>query len=118
MNFALTKAQHALWWMKLNNCLSQPHAEAPPELTSHHNCKLGHWLDTEGLAQYGHWQEIKQLHQKHQQLHQLGLEILRLRDLERIPEAREKLVEVLPLSEVITDLLTQIEQKVTTTAPR
>ena len=53
------------------------HANATmPKVVGHHECKLGQWLDTEGMRLYGKTDAYRKLCADHERFHQQGKEIV------------------------------------------
>jgi hypothetical protein len=75
------------------------------QLTDHHQCRLGHWYYGPGQASYGHLPEFHALESVHQQVHQTGVEIIRLRDAGQMVEARAACTELLGLKDHVLKLL-------------
>lgn len=46
------------------------------EISEHHNCDLGHWMDSEESNDLKHLDEFKQLEQSHQAFHKLAAKML------------------------------------------
>lgn len=75
------------------------------QLTDHHACRFGHWYDGYGKARYGHLSEYVALDSVHQKVHEIGPEILRLRDTGQLTQARAACSELLVLKDCILKLL-------------
>lgn len=81
------------------------------EAVSHKDCVLGKWYYGEGLNQFGHIQEMKDIELPHEEMHAIIKEVISLKE-KGDPRAAEKIYnEVGPLSQKIVALLGQIEQK-------
>jgi len=81
IDFFLAKAQHSLWKIKLISFL---HGELDIKLTdfvSHRDCRLGKWLYSTGMAEYGSIPEMQSLETLHQQLHAIASIILEMKHL-------------------------------------
>uniref|UniRef100_UPI0009DE8650 CZB domain-containing protein n=1 Tax=endosymbiont of unidentified scaly snail isolate Monju TaxID=1248727 RepID=UPI0009DE8650 len=84
------------------------HAEA----VSHRDCALGKWLYSQGLAQYGHIDEMQTMEQRHERLHAVIREIIDLKEAGRTDEAERRYREIEQLSGEIVGLLQTVEGKV------
>lgn len=112
INFALVKANHALWTMKLSAFLYDSTASLPEtSLTSHQQCKLGQWLYGTGLSEYGHLSEIHSLEKVHRKLHESASHIIELKQAHHLPEAQRELVQMQQVSHEIVKLLDRLERK-------
>jgi len=112
INFALVKANHALWTMKLSAFLNNSAASLPEtSLTSHQQCKLGQWLYKTGLSEYGHFSEIHALEKVHCHLHESARHIIELKQANHLSEAQRELVQMQQISHEIMTLLDRLERK-------
>jgi len=72
----------------LNNELAEP----PP--LNPHQCRFGQWLDKEGRERYGATEHFPDIEELHLQVHQVAVELCRLRTdgrSEEISQRREEL---------------------------
>jgi len=82
------------------------------QLTDHHQCRLGHWYYGPGQARYGHLPEFQALESVHQQVHQTGVEIIRLRDAGQMDEARAACTGLLGLKDRVLKSLDGLSKAV------
>lgn len=67
------------------------------ELKSHHHCRFGHWYYGHGKERYGHLTGFYDLEPIHAKVHEVGAELIRLRDageVEGVAELCPKLMEL------------------------
>jgi len=70
-DFELARAVHRTWVIRMEGFLQGEETLSENEAISHHQCELGKWYDTQGLALYGHIEEMHELGKDHEQLHSL-----------------------------------------------
>lgn len=111
IDLTLAKTKHAMWGLQLSTYVGGNDDTAPAQcLTSHRRCKLGIWLYSDGLSNYGHIPQIRNLERVHRQLHELAQEIVRLKQSHQIAAAQQKLIAMQAVSAEIMNLLDQMEQ--------
>ncbi|MBI3188754.1 MAG: EAL domain-containing protein [Gammaproteobacteria bacterium] len=100
----LLVAQHDhLGWVK-NVLLTVEQNDQPvndTQLVDHHHCSFGHWCYGPGKQNYGHLPEFSAIEPVHVKVHQLGSEIIRLRETGDFEQARALCVELLTLKDQI-----------------
>jgi methyl-accepting chemotaxis protein len=106
------KAAHLAWLGKLRVYLDGTGNLSKEQVVSHRHCVLGKWYYAEGLEKFGHLNEMKELEQPHEQLHDLIKRIIELKSTGKQAEAEMALEQIIPLSEKIVSLLDAIEGKV------
>jgi EAL domain-containing protein (putative c-di-GMP-specific phosphodiesterase class I) len=82
-DFPLLVAQydHLRWINGILHVISDKTPQLPrEELHDQHHCRFGMWYGNGGRARYGHLAEFAEIDPIHTRLHQLGPEIMRLRD--------------------------------------
>ena len=111
LDLSKAKSAHLAWKARLRGFLDGKEALSQREAVSHKDCALGQWYYGEGLQQFGHLKEMKNVELPHKELHAIIKEIISLKE-KGDPQAAEAIYnEVGPLSEKIVSLLGQIEQK-------
>jgi hypothetical protein len=111
-DFSLAKAQHQIWNLKLRLFLKGQQTLTEAEVMCHHDCKLGRWIDSQGLAKYGAIAEMKELVRIHAELHDTVTEVVLLKREGNIAAATEAFLKVDPLHQQIINLLNAIEHQV------
>jgi diguanylate cyclase (GGDEF)-like protein/PAS domain S-box-containing protein len=113
----LLVAQHAhLGWVK-NVMLAVEHDHLTLNesvLTNHHQCDFGRWCYGHGHEQYGHLAEFAAIEPVHIKVHQIGTEIIRLRDSGNLEQARELCGELLGLKSQILISMNELQRAVVT----
>ncbi|MBF0352667.1 MAG: nitrate- and nitrite sensing domain-containing protein [SAR324 cluster bacterium] len=110
MDFSLARSQHMAWKTRLRNYLDGRETLSVKEAVSHKDCMLGRWLYAEGIAAYGHFEEMKKLEFDHEKLHQLVKTIISLKEVDKT-RAEMEYKKLVTMSNVIVSLLDTIEQK-------
>lgn len=70
------RVEHSAWIAAMGAHLRGERL-APPTL-DHHQCRFGKWFDGEGMARYGNLPTFAHVNALHNQVHQLGGELVRL----------------------------------------
>jgi hypothetical protein len=112
LDFSMAKLKHAAWKMKLRDFLDGKPGLTPAQATSHHDCDLGKWIYSDGLAKYGTVPEMKTLEKEHETLHRTVKAIMDLKAAGKTAQAEAEFLKIEPISKKIVDLLTAIEGKV------
>ncbi len=69
----VAKADHVLWVARVMEALTtRSLALHPEELSSHHECRLGKWMDGAGEKLFGGSAAFRELHVMHQNVHKTG----------------------------------------------
>jgi len=105
------KAAHFAWKTRLRSYLDGERSMTLNEAVSHKHCILGKWYYSEGLAKFGHIDEMKQLEAPHEELHRLIKDVINAKELGDIQKAESVYRKIPPLSTQIIDLLSAVERK-------
>lgn len=93
---------HTLWVNNVLRAIEEPNFFLPvAKLGTCHQCRFGQWYDTLGKERYGHLAAFTEMYEIHQQVHDKGHKILRLRDAGDMAVAREKCAMLISLKEQI-----------------
>jgi methyl-accepting chemotaxis protein len=112
INFATIRFKHLQWKSKLRDFLDGKQALTEAQAVSHHDCDLGKWYYGDGMRDFGHIQEMKDLDGIHAELHSTVREIVTLKNSGDLEKAEEKFERIGPMSEEIVGLLNKIEAQV------
>ena len=111
----LLVAQHDhLSWFK-NVLLAVEHTHLPindTQLVDHHHCNFGHWCYGQGKQHYSHLPEFAAIEPVHIKVHQLGSEIIRLRESGNYEQARALCADLLDMKDHIFSLLDALQNAV------
>lgn len=112
----LLVAQHDhLAWVK-NIVLATEHTRVPlakmQQLADHHECHFGGWWYGYGQQHYGHLPEFVAIEPVHIRVHQVGAEIIRLRNTGEIEQARALCATLLELKDQIISLFDDLQKAV------
>lgn len=105
------RAAHLSWKRRLRDYLDGHGTLARNQLVSHRDCDLGQWYYGEGLQEYGHIPEMRELEEPHTTLHRIIDTLVTHHRNGCQDEAEACFVQVEPLSRQIVDLLQTIEHK-------
>ncbi|MFW6191345.1 MAG: methyl-accepting chemotaxis protein [Thiohalospira sp.] len=95
----VVKGDHLMWKIKLAKMILGEESLPEEELTDHHQCRLGKWIDGPGKECYGQSEAFQAMADPHQQVHALGRTIRDLVAEGRIDEATERLEQMEVLSQ-------------------
>jgi hypothetical protein len=85
---------------------------ADGELRDHHHCRFGHWYYGHGRERYGYLLGYHDLEAIHAQVHEVGTEIIRLRDAGDIPAAEALCPQLLELKDRVLEKLAELQNLV------
>ncbi len=111
LDFESAKLAHLAWKARLRSFLDGRESLTHKEAVSHHDCVLGKWYYSEGLANYGEVPGMKEIEPPHAEMHQLIKQIITLKSEGKTHEAEKLYKKVEPLSEQIIGLLDDVEQQ-------
>jgi methyl-accepting chemotaxis protein len=112
LDFNRARLQHRSWRMRLRQYLDGVGQVNLPEVLSPHQCELGRWLDSVGFQKYGRFTEMKKLESVHAEMHEASRRVVQFNGAGQHDQAHCEYDKVAQLSDRITDLLRQVEQKV------
>ena len=115
-DFALAKAQHHIWNLKLRLFLKNQQSLKESEVLSPQHCQLGQWLYSQGLAEYGHIPEMVELEQVHAELHQTMQEVIHLKKIGETGAATQEFLKTYALNDRIAALLDILAAQLSQTA--
>jgi methyl-accepting chemotaxis protein len=120
MNIDLTSAamKHSTWKLRLRTFLDGKGGLTAEQATSHKECDLGKWLETEGLKKYAAIPEMKTLDREHQTLHRMIKTVIDFKSAGKLKEAEIALQKVTALSDSIVKLIHAIDAKTSANSGR
>ena len=111
-DFPLLVAQqdHLQWVKQVTTAVSGSMlALSNMELKDHHHCRFGSWFYGKGRERYGHLPVFADLEPIHTHVHEVGSEILRLRDAGDVFAAEALCRKLLKLKDQVLDKLAQMQ---------
>jgi methyl-accepting chemotaxis protein len=112
IDFDYAKTEHVIWLVRLNRFLGGKRKILASELVSQEQCKLGKWLQGEGVSKYSGFAEIKELVKKHIELHVLVKIIIAMKEAGDDEQAKKKYKELEKISNRIVALINSLKQKI------
>ena len=109
---------HKRWVERILYALEKEQAGTPIELVNHHHCRFGRWYYGIGMKYYGNLPEFKQIEPLHERVHELGQEIIRLRDTGKMERARALAQELIHERDRVLELLGRLQIEVALTNER
>jgi len=79
------------------------------ELKDHHNCRFGFWFYGKGKERYGHLPVFAELELIHAHVHEVGSEIIRLKDAGEVIAAEALCQRLLELKDLVLDKLAELQ---------
>ena len=111
IDFARVKMAHRGWRLRLRRFLDGSEDIDGKQLGSHRDCELGKWIYAEGLPNYGNLQDVRDLEQKHKDMHALVKEVVQLKHAGNIAEAEREFAAVSASAEAVVALLDSVERQ-------
>src|SRR5512140_3144286 len=78
LDLSAAKSAHLNWKARLRSFLDGKSTLTEAEAVSHKHCAFGKWYYSEGLKNYGHIAELKEVEQPHAELHTTIKDIVRM----------------------------------------
>ena len=111
-DFMSAKLAHQRWRVRLRLFLDGVENLSLSEATSPHDCALGQWIDSTGLKEFGHLNEMHTLERLHVEMHGKVREVIELQQRNDTDGAEREYMALEPLSNQIIDLLGVVESRV------
>jgi methyl-accepting chemotaxis protein len=105
------KSAHLNWKTRLRSFLDGKATLTEAEAVSHQQCAFGKWYYSEGLKQYGHIQELRDVEEPHAELHRIIKEIVQAMKTGDKANAEKLYAKVDGISKRIVALLDIAESK-------
>ena len=112
----LAQYDHIKWVQRVIDALDK--VEITPssgELADHRRCRFGSWYEEDGKRSYGHLREYGEIEAIHIRVHEVGTEIIRLRDAGDPDAAKALCQELLSLKDQVLGKLTALQHVVAAT---
>jgi len=106
---------HKRWVARILHALEKEQAGTSIELVSHHRCRFGRWYYGNGMKYYGNLVEFKQIEPLHERVHDLGMDIILLRDTGQMEQARALAQELIQERDQVLELLARLQIEVALT---
>ena len=103
---------HKRWVARVLHALEKEPAGTPIELVNHHQCRFGRWYYGNGKKYHGNLIEFQQIEPLHERVHDLGQEIIRLRDVGAKEQARGMAEQLVKLRDHVLELLARLQIEV------
>lgn len=87
------------------------------ELNDHHQCRFGHWYYGYGNMRYGKLAEFRAIDPIHQEVHRIGPEIMRLKEIGETTTVHEQVQALLESKDRILDYLNRLQRAVAGQTP-
>ncbi len=111
----LAQYDHIKWVQRVVDSVEDKEiTPAAAELVDHHQCRFGLWYLGDGKASYGHLSEFVAIEPLHVKVHEVGTEIIRLRDAGDPESARALCQQLLSLKEQVLTQMTALQHTVAT----
>ena len=112
-DFFAARTAHLAWRQRIRDFLDGAKGLTHDEAVSHRDCALGKWLYSNGLKQYGHFEDMQVMEKEHEKLHAVIREIIELKNKGQDDRAETKYKDIESLSGKIVSLLKSVERSVT-----
>ncbi len=103
------KTAHKLWRAKVGKLLRGHERLSEHEVPSHHDCKLGKWCDSDGMAVFGNDASFLELGKYHEEMHNQVRKVVKLYNDGKVDQAKEEAQKVYELSDTVVRLLDSLE---------
>jgi methyl-accepting chemotaxis protein len=111
LDLSAAKMAHLNWKTRLRSFLDGQATLTDAEAVSHKDCAFGKWYYSEGLKQYGHIQELRDVEEPHAELHRTIKEIVTARNAGDKAAAEKLYANVDQISRRIVGMLDLAEVK-------
>ncbi|PIQ12724.1 MAG: GGDEF domain-containing protein [Hydrogenophilales bacterium CG_4_9_14_3_um_filter_59_35] len=109
---------HKHWVARVLHALEKELPHTPIELVNHHHCRFGRWYHGIGMKYYGNLPEFEQIGPLHERVHDLGKDIILLRDTGQMEQARALAQELIHERDRVLELLARLQIEVALTNER
>jgi len=111
LDLSSAKSSHLNWKTRLRSFLDGRGTLTEAEAVSHQQCAFGKWYYSEGLKDFGHIQELRDIEEPHAELHRTIKEIIKAMTAGDKAAAENDYAKVDGLSLRIVKLLDAVESK-------
>lgn len=107
----LGKTDHLLWtWRVYNMILGFEHLKSA-EVGNHHDCRLGHWVESQDSEKCRSLSKFKQLETPHRQVHDLAREAALVYEQGDVAKAEQVLERMGQASEKVVNILNELQNQ-------
>ncbi|WP_206811187.1 methyl-accepting chemotaxis protein [Paradesulfitobacterium ferrireducens] len=107
----LYKTDHLLWTWRIHNMVLGFEHLKSSEVGNHHECRLGHWVDSQDAAKCRSLPAFNQLETPHQQVHELAREAAVVYEQGNIAKAEQILERMVQASGEVVNILGELQQQ-------
>ncbi|WP_456372493.1 methyl-accepting chemotaxis protein [Thiolapillus sp.] len=111
LDFANARTKHKLWKTRLRAFLDGEERMNEDEAVSHHDCDLGKWLYSTGMARHGSMSKMQELEKVHAEMHTLIRQVIRAKQAGDNNKAESVYNRVERYSDQIVSLLEDLEKE-------
>ncbi|AET67134.1 methyl-accepting chemotaxis protein [Desulfosporosinus orientis DSM 765] len=106
----LYKTDHLLWTWRIYNMILGFDILKSSEITDHHQCRLGQWVDNIGNEKCGSLAALRQLEEPHRKVHDFARQAAAAYEEGNLAKAEEILTVMTQASQEVVDLLSQLQK--------
>lgn len=106
----LSKTDHRLWTWRIYNMLLGYEKVDPQSVGTHHDCRLGHWVDSPEAHSLSSHPLFKKLEDPHRKVHELARQAAEAYQTQNIPLAEQLLAEMSHASEEVVEILEGLQK--------
>ena len=110
LDFAAARTKHLSWKTRLRSFLDGGESMTEDQAVSHRDCDLGKWLYSEGMKNYGDFDEMTELERIHAEMHSVIRDVVGQKHAGQEELAEKNFSKIGPLSETIIGLLNRLEE--------
>lgn len=111
-DFDTAISAHLAWKARLRSFLDGQSTLTREQAVSHHNCVLGKWYYTDGMANFGKIDSMRAIAAPHEELHGIIRRVIEAKEGGRKDEAEQLFAKVEPLSRRIVELLQETKRQI------
>ncbi len=108
--FDIAKTDHLVWVEYIVQFLKNKKNLKENELANHYQCRFGKWYYSSDSNEFKNYEVFKQIEEPHKKIHEIGSEIVKLKNQGKSKEAWEKFEELKQISEIIQKHLLSLKQ--------
>jgi methyl-accepting chemotaxis protein len=111
ISFSAFILQHHRWVARVGNALAGIDQINPEEISDHHGCEIGRWMDGPGAESFSASPLFTELTETHEKLHHQLREIILLKQASSAEEANRKFNGLIETSRALAELFRRLEEE-------
>lgn len=107
----LNKTDHLLWTWRIYNMILGFEKFKSSEVVNHHECRLGHWVESNDADKCRSWPAFKRLETPHKKIHDLARQATLSVEQGNVAQAEQMFEQMGLVSQEVIDILNELQRE-------